>query len=112
MYISMSRIQLVLDISQTCNLCKRYISVCVCVHVCVCVCVHACVFSLRHRVHRSPYPMSTGDSFPGVSQPGRETDHSPQISANVKNKWSYTGATLTLRRHTCKILYYVIYYGN
>jgi hypothetical protein len=30
------------------------------------------------------YPMSTG-LFPGVKRPGREIDHSPQCSAQVKN---------------------------
>jgi hypothetical protein len=28
----------------------------------------------------------------GVKQPGRETDHSPPSSAEVKNVWSYTSA--------------------
>jgi len=27
---------------------------------------------------------------PGVKQPGREADHSPPSSAEVKNVWSYT----------------------
>jgi hypothetical protein len=26
----------------------------------------------------------------GVKRPGREADHSPQYSAEVKNAWSYT----------------------
>jgi hypothetical protein len=28
--------------------------------------------------------------FPGVKRPGREADHSPPSSAEVKNAWSYT----------------------
>jgi hypothetical protein len=31
----------------------------------------------------------TEDSFWGVKRPGREADHSPQPSAEVKNAWSY-----------------------
>jgi hypothetical protein len=47
-------------------------------------------FSLRHRVqtgsgaHPAPYPMGTGDSFPGVKRPGREADHLPPSSAKAK----------------------------
>jgi hypothetical protein len=29
-------------------------------------------------------------SFPGVKRPGREVNHSPPSSAEVKNEWSYT----------------------
>jgi hypothetical protein len=29
-------------------------------------------------------------SFPGVKRPGREADHSPQSTAEIKNAWSYT----------------------
>jgi hypothetical protein len=29
--------------------------------------------------------MCTGGSFPGITQPGREADHSPPSSAEVKN---------------------------
>jgi hypothetical protein len=49
---------------------------------------------LRHSVqtvseaHPAPYPVSTGVSFPGVKQPGRETDHLPPFSAEVTNAWS------------------------
>jgi hypothetical protein len=53
-------------------------------------------FSLHHRVqngseaHPASYPMVTRGSFPGVKRPGREADHSPPSSAEVKNAWSYT----------------------
>jgi hypothetical protein len=47
-------------------------------------------FSLHHRVqncagaHPASYPMSTGALFLGVKWPGREADHSPPSSAEVK----------------------------
>jgi hypothetical protein len=47
-------------------------------------------FSLHHRVqngsgvHPASYPMGTRGSFPGVKRPGREADHSPPSSAEVK----------------------------
>jgi hypothetical protein len=53
-------------------------------------------FSLLHvvqtgsGVHPTSYPMSTGGSFPGVKLPGRETDHGPEPSAEVKKMWIYT----------------------
>jgi hypothetical protein len=53
-------------------------------------------FSLHYRVqngseaHPASYPMGTRGSFPGVKRPGREADHSPPISAEIKNAWSYT----------------------
>jgi hypothetical protein len=53
-------------------------------------------FSLHHRVqtgsgaHPASYPMGTEGSFSGIKRPGRETDHSPPSSAEVKNTWSYT----------------------
>jgi len=33
--------------------------------------------------------MCTGGSSPGVNRPGREADHSPPSSAEVKNEWIY-----------------------
>jgi hypothetical protein len=47
-------------------------------------------FSLHHRVqngsgaHPASYPMGTMGSFPGVRRSGREVDHSPPSSAEVK----------------------------
>jgi hypothetical protein len=47
-------------------------------------------FSLHHRVqtgsgvHPASYLMGTTGSFPGVKQPGREAEHSPPSSAEVK----------------------------
>jgi hypothetical protein len=54
------------------------------------------VFSLLHvvqtgsGVHPTSYPMGTGGSFPGVKRPGRESDHSPPTTAEVKKMWIYT----------------------
>jgi hypothetical protein len=53
-------------------------------------------FSLHHGVqngsgvHPVSYPMDTGGLSLGVKRPGREADHSPPSSAEVKNAWSYT----------------------
>jgi hypothetical protein len=53
-------------------------------------------FSLLHvvdtgsGVHPTSYPIDTGGSFPGDKAPGREADHSPPTSADVKKVWIYT----------------------
>jgi hypothetical protein len=53
-------------------------------------------FSLLHLlqtgfgVHPTSYTMGTGGSFPAVKRPGREADHSPPTSAEVKKMWIYT----------------------
>jgi hypothetical protein len=41
-------------------------------------------------VHPTSYTMGTGGSFQGVKRPGREADHSPPTSAEVKKTWIYT----------------------
>jgi hypothetical protein len=47
-------------------------------------------FSLHHsvqngsEVHSASYPMGTRGYFPGVKRPGREADHSPPSSDEVK----------------------------
>jgi hypothetical protein len=47
-------------------------------------------FSLHYRVQNgsgalpASYPMGTRSSFPGVKRPGREADHLPPSSAEVK----------------------------
>jgi hypothetical protein len=54
------------------------------------------IFSLRHRVktgsgtHPASQPMGTGDLTRGVKRPGREAEHSPPCSTEVKNAWGYT----------------------
>jgi hypothetical protein len=45
---------------------------------------------LAVRAHPASYPVGTGCSFPGMKRPGREDDHSPLSSVEVKNAWSYT----------------------
>ncbi|PNF37665.1 hypothetical protein B7P43_G11938, partial [Cryptotermes secundus] len=39
---------------------------------------------------RQTYPMGTGDLSKGVKRPGRETDHSPPTSDEVRKMWIYT----------------------
>jgi hypothetical protein len=40
-----------------------------------------------HPAHPASYPMGTGGSFPGgKARPGRDVDHSPPSSAEVKNE--------------------------
>jgi hypothetical protein len=47
-------------------------------------------FSLNHwvqngsEVHPASYPVGIRGSFPGVKRPGREANHSPPSSAEVK----------------------------
>jgi hypothetical protein len=41
-------------------------------------------------VHTTFYKMGTGASFLGVKRQGREADHSPPTSAEVKKMWIYT----------------------
>jgi hypothetical protein len=45
-------------------------------------------------VHPTSYPMGTGGSFPGVKRPGREADHWPPASAEVKKSWVYQSTPL------------------
>jgi hypothetical protein len=37
------------------------------------------------RTHTTSYPVGTGNFLPGVKRPGREADHSPPASTEVKN---------------------------
>jgi hypothetical protein len=61
-------------------------------------------FSLHHSVqngsgaHPASYPMGTSALSLGVKRAGREADHSPPSSAEVKNAWSYT-STPPIRLH-------------
>jgi hypothetical protein len=41
-------------------------------------------------VHPTSYTMGTGSSFQRVKRPGREAEHSPPTSAEVKKMWIYT----------------------
>jgi hypothetical protein len=64
-------------------------------------------FSLHHRIqtgsgaHPASYSKGTGDLSLGVKRPGREADHSPPSSAEVKNAWNCTSTPpiRLLRRH-------------
>jgi hypothetical protein len=47
------------------------------------VSLHHCV-QIGSGSHPASYPMGTKGSFPGVKRPGREADHSPPSSAEVK----------------------------
>jgi hypothetical protein len=40
--------------------------------------------------HPASYPMGTEGPFPGGKRQGREADHSPPASAEVKKMWIYT----------------------
>jgi hypothetical protein len=42
------------------------------------------------------YPMGTGALSPGLKRPGREVDHSPPTSAEVKKMWIYTATPIRL----------------
>jgi hypothetical protein len=59
-------------------------------------------FSFLHRfqtgsgAHSASYPMGTGSPSAGVKRPGREANHSPPPSAEVKNAWSYTSTPVSL----------------
>jgi hypothetical protein len=61
-------------------------------------------FYFHHRVqsgsgaHPASYPIGTRGSFSAVKRPGRETDHSPPSSAEVKNARRYT-STPPVRLH-------------
>jgi hypothetical protein len=48
--------------------------------------------------HPDSYPVGTRGSFPGGKAAGREADHSPLSSAEVKNAWNYT-STPRIRLH-------------
>jgi hypothetical protein len=48
------------------------------------------IFSYPRRPDRLWGPMGTGGFSPGVKRQGREADHSPPTSAEVKKMWLYT----------------------
>jgi hypothetical protein len=61
-------------------------------------------FSLNHRVQNGLGPTQPliqwvpGAISLGVKRPGREADHSPPSSAEIKHAWSYT-STPPIRLH-------------
>jgi hypothetical protein len=48
------------------------------------------VLQIDSGTHPASYPVGTGSSFPWVKRPGREIDHSPPTSVEVKKMWIYT----------------------
>jgi hypothetical protein len=50
----------------------------------------------RSGAHPASYPIGTGALSLRVKRPGREADHSPPSSAEVKNAWSYTSTPICL----------------
>jgi hypothetical protein len=61
-------------------------------------------FSLHHRLengsgaHSASFTMIPGALSLGIKRPGREADHSPPTSVEVKNEWSYN-PTPPIRLH-------------
>jgi hypothetical protein len=51
---------------------------------------HLHIVQTGSEVHPTSYKMGTGGSFSGVKRQGREADHSPPTSAEVKKMWIYT----------------------
>jgi hypothetical protein len=47
-------------------------------------------FQTSSGVHPPSYLMGTGGPLLGVKRPGREADHSPPTSTEVKKMWVYT----------------------
>jgi hypothetical protein len=67
-------------------------------------------FSLPHsvqissRAHLVFYPAGARVVSPGVKRPGREANHLPPSSAEVKNAWSYTSTTQYVFMAWCLIM--------
>ena len=61
-----------------------YVCVCVCMCVCVCVCMYVCKTSRPALGLGLPFIVYLG-SLPEVNLPGREVNHSPSSSTEVKN---------------------------
>jgi len=55
-------------------------------------------FSSGSEPHPASYSMGTGVVSRRVERPGRDADHSPPSSVEIKNEWSYT-STLPMRLH-------------
>jgi hypothetical protein len=58
---------------------------------------------LALRPTQPPIQCIPGDLFLGVKRPGRESDHSPPSSAEVKNTWSYTSASQYVFMAWCSV---------
>jgi hypothetical protein len=75
------------------------------------------IFLFRHRVqpgsgaHPASYPAATEGSFPGVKRLGREANHSPPSSTEIKNAWSYTSIPLYVFMAWCLIKDRLYFHG-
>jgi len=61
------------------------------------------MYETHSGAHPSSYPMGTGAFSLRIKRPGREVDHSPPPSAEVKNAWSYT-STLPVHLHSVVLI--------
>jgi hypothetical protein len=48
-----------------------------------------CILIVTFLQYAASYPVGTEGSLPGIKRPGRESDHSPPTSAEVKKTWIY-----------------------
>jgi len=51
-------------------------------------CFFSKIAQIGYRNHPASCSMATVVSFLEIMQPGREADHLPAYSAQIKNKWS------------------------
>jgi hypothetical protein len=63
------------------------------------------VFQTGSGVHPSFSAMGTEGSLPWAKRQGRETDHSPPTSAEIKNIWICTSTTLRLHGGAKLVMY-------
>jgi hypothetical protein len=51
-------------------------------------CMQIAIAEIKPHIKILPHPMGTGGPFPGgKARPGRDADHSPPSSAEVKYQW-------------------------
>jgi hypothetical protein len=55
-----------------------------------CLLIRLQIVQTDSEVHPTFFPMGTGALSPWVKRTGREVDHSPPTSAEVKKMWIYT----------------------
>jgi hypothetical protein len=58
--------------------------------------VRSRIFLLSKSSRPDTIPFVPGAIYPGVKRPGREVDHSPATSAEVKKMWIYTSTPIHL----------------
>jgi len=69
------------------------------------------MFCVTHIVPIKCIGGGGGGCFPGVKQPGRETDQLPPSSAEVKNTWSCTSIPLYVFMAWCLIKHRIRLHG-